>query len=88
MKILVLHACADAQGYILHSTCYYCCLIQFDISCKTLTCKVCFGVVAGVGRWPASILLHAIMKSGLRIKPCHYKIGVIGSVNPFTLPKW
>ena len=37
MKTLVLHACADGQGYILHSTCDYCCLIQFDISCKTLT---------------------------------------------------
>lgn len=87
MKTLILHACADAQGKILHSTCYYCCLIQFDISCQTLTWKLCLGVAAGVGRWPASILLRAIMESGPRSKSCNFKMSVIGSVNPFMLPE-
>lgn len=77
----------DAWGYISHSACYYCCLIKFFILYKTLTWKIRFGVVAGVGRWPASILLWVTMDSGLRIKPCHFKIGVTGSVNPFTLPE-
>lgn len=79
----VLHARAG-----LYFTRYCCCLFQFGISCKTLTQKVCLGVVPGVGRWPASVLLHAIMESGLRIKPWPFKIGVIESVNPFTLTEW
>lgn len=53
MKTLVLHACADVQDYILHCMCCCYCLIQFSISCKTLTEKVCLGVGARVGGWTA-----------------------------------
>lgn len=65
----------EPWGHILNSTCYCFCLIKFIILYKTLTWKVCFVVMAGVGRWPASILFWATLDSGLRIK--HFKIDVI-----------